>query len=84
MFNVDVITNIFIKLYSYSKMSERLARNDTSLLAGMHAVTRGLKVLVTTTSVEDIEVARRSMGGHGYSAFSGLGLLYANHVPSAT
>ena len=84
MFNLDVVIDIFIKLNSYSKLSERLVRNDMSLLAGMHAVTSGLKVLVTTTSVEDIEVARRSMGGHGYSAFSGLGLLYANHVPSAT
>ena len=44
----------------------------------------GLKVLVTTTTTEDIEVARRYMGGHGYSAFAGLGRLYADYVPSAT
>lgn len=25
---------------------------------------------------------RRSMGGHGYSAFAGLGLVYASHLPS--
>lgn len=65
-------------------MSAKLAHNDTSSLADMHAITSGLKVLVSATSVEDVEVARRSMGGHGYSAFAGLGSVYANHLPSAT
>ena len=54
------------------------------MLAEMHAITSGLKVLVSTTSVSDIEVARRSMGGHGFSAYAGLGRIYAEHLPSAT
>jgi len=41
-------------------------------------------VLVSSTGVQDLEVARRSMGGHGYSAFSGLGRLYADYLPSVT
>lgn len=65
-------------------MSNRLQKGDASLLAEMHAITSGLKVLVTTTGIQDLEVARRSMGGHGYSAFSGLGRLYADYLPSAT
>jgi len=65
-------------------MSSHLQKGDASLLAEMHAITSGLKVLVTTTSIQDVEIARRSMGGHGYSAFSGLGRLYADHLPSAT
>jgi acyl-CoA oxidase len=65
-------------------MSARLASGDTSLLAEMHATTAGLKVLVTTMGIHDIEVARRSMGGHGYSAFAGLGRIYAEHLPSAS
>lgn len=49
-------------------MSAELAQNDTSAVADiMHAMTSGLKVLVSSTSVEDVEVARRSMGGYGYS-----------------
>lgn len=49
-------------------MSAELAQNDTSAVADtMHAMTSGLKVLVEETSVEDVEVARRSMGGRGYS-----------------
>lgn len=56
------------KLDSYTQMSAELAQNDTSAVADtMHAMTSGLKVFVEETSVEDVEVARRSMGGHGYS-----------------
>ncbi len=69
---------------AFDKMSTRLASGDTSLLAEMHATTSGLKVLVSTMSVQDVETARRSMGGHGYSAFGGLGKVYAEHLPSTT
>ncbi|KAJ8495479.1 hypothetical protein ONZ45_g12848 [Pleurotus djamor] len=69
---------------SFDDMATRLASGDASLLAELHAITSGLKVLVTTASIQDIETARRSMGGHGYSAFSGLGRVYADWVPSAT
>lgn len=65
-------------------MASRLASGDTSSLAEMHATTSGLKVLISTIGINDIEIARRSMGGHGYSAFSGLGKLYAEYLPSAT
>lgn len=65
-------------------MSKRLATGDTSLLAEMHATTSGLKVMVSSLGVSDLEVARRSMGGHGYSAFAGLGRLYADYLPSTT
>ncbi|KAH8114987.1 acyl-CoA dehydrogenase/oxidase C-terminal [Phellopilus nigrolimitatus] len=69
---------------SQKDLLAQLNRGDTSYLAEMHAMTSGLKVLVTTTSMEDIEVARRSMGGHGYSAYSALGYVYANALPSVT
>ena len=65
-------------------MTQRLEQGDTSLLAEMHATTSGLKVLVTTACTQDIETARRAMGGHGYSAYAGLGRLYANYLPAAT
>lgn len=55
------------KLDSYTQMSAKLAQNDTSAIADMHAITSGLRVLVSSTSVEDVEVARRSMGGYGFS-----------------
>ena len=54
------------------------------MLAEIHATTSGLKVLSTSVTTRDIEVARRSMGGHGFSAFAGLGMLYAQYLPAAT
>ena len=47
-------------------------------------MTSGLKVLVSTTGIQDLETARRSMGGHGYSAFAGVGRMYADYLPAAT
>ncbi|KAJ4480822.1 peroxisomal oxidase [Lentinula aciculospora] len=69
---------------SFQIMAQRLSGGDTSLLTELHATTSGLKVLCTTTSVQDIENARRSIGGHGYSAFSGVGRFYADMIPSVT
>ncbi|KAG1859510.1 peroxisomal oxidase [Suillus tomentosus] len=80
---------VFIELGRYTikvltQMQEWLASRDTSLLPEMHALLCGLKVFVTTQGIIDIETARRSMGGHGYSAFAGLGRLYIEYLPSAT
>lgn len=69
---------------SFTIMTEQLSKGDASALPEMHAILSGLKTLVTTTSVADVETARRSMGGHGFSAYAGLGVSYANQVPSAT
>ncbi|KAL4243883.1 Acyl-coenzyme A oxidase [Abortiporus biennis] len=69
---------------AFSEMSNRLASGDTSLLAEMHATTSGLKVLVTATSTHDIETARRALGGHGFSAYAGIGRIYADNLPSVT
>ncbi|KAI0659517.1 peroxisomal oxidase [Cubamyces menziesii] len=69
---------------AFSDMSSRLATGDTSLLAEMHATTSGLKSLVSTAAIEDLETARRSMGGHGFSDFAGVGRIYADYLPGAT
>ncbi|KIM82062.1 hypothetical protein PILCRDRAFT_820972 [Piloderma croceum F 1598] len=69
---------------AFTVMSTQVASGDTTMLAEMHATTAGLKILVTTTGIQDVEVARRSMGGHGYSAFAGLGRIYAEYLPSAS
>ncbi|KAK7029744.1 acyl-coenzyme A oxidase [Favolaschia claudopus] len=65
-------------------LARGLSSGDMSQLAEMHVMTSGLKVLVSTTGIQDLETARRSMGGHGFSAFSGIGKLYADFVPAAT
>ncbi|KAF7297428.1 Acyl-coenzyme A oxidase [Mycena indigotica] len=68
----------------FDSLAKGLSSGDMSQLAEMHMMTSGLKILVTTSSIQDIETARRSMGGHGYSGFSGVGKLYADYLPAAT
>ena len=73
---------------SFETMASRHSNGDTSLLAEIHATTSGLKVLVSSCGVQDryyhIDTARRSMGGHEYSIFAGLGWLYpaSDYLPS--
>ncbi|KAJ7718945.1 peroxisomal oxidase [Mycena metata] len=68
----------------FESLAKGLSAGDTSQLAEMHVMTSGLKVLVSTTAIQDLETARRSMGGHGYSAFAGVGRTYADYLPAAT
>ncbi|KAJ6529033.1 peroxisomal oxidase [Mycena vulgaris] len=81
--------HVFIKLgraltQGFDALARSLSSGDTSQLAEMHVMTSGLKVLVSTTGIQDLETARRSMGGHGYSAFAGVGKMYADYLPAAT
>ncbi|KAI0830358.1 acyl-CoA oxidase [Trametes gibbosa] len=69
---------------AFSDMTAKLVSGDTSSLPEMHATTSGLKSLVSTIAIQDLETARRSMGGHGFSDFAGVGRLYADYLPSAT
>lgn len=65
-------------------MNSHLASGDTSLLAEMHATTSGLKTLVSTLTVQDLETARRCLGGHGFSEAAGIGRIYASYLPNVT
>ncbi|KAI0341183.1 acyl-CoA oxidase [Trametopsis cervina] len=69
---------------SFTRLSSRLAQGDTTLLAEMHATTSGLKSLVTTQTVHDLEAARRVLGGHGFSEAAGIGRIYATYLPNVT
>lgn len=57
---------------------------STDLLADLHATSCGLKALASTTAAEGLEICRRACGGHGYSAFSGIGSWYADYLPTTT
>ena len=57
---------------------------STDLLADLHATSCGLKALGSSTAAEGLEVCRRACGGHGYSAFSGIGSWYADYLPTTT
>ena len=62
---------------------EELA-SGSDLLADLHATSCGLKALGSTTAAEGLEVCRRACGGHGYSAFGGIGSWYADYLPTTT
>ncbi|KAI6019262.1 acyl-CoA dehydrogenase/oxidase C-terminal [Pisolithus microcarpus] len=71
-------------LKEFTTITERSARGDFTKLSEAHAILCGLKVLVTNAVVRDLETARRALGGHGYSAFAGIGRLYADYLPAVT
>ncbi|KAJ7054627.1 peroxisomal oxidase [Mycena amicta] len=67
----------------FDSLAKGLPSGDISQLAEVIMIS-GLKVLVSNTRIQDIEAARRSMGGHGYSGFSDVGKIYAEYLPAAT
>ncbi|GAM26242.1 hypothetical protein SAMD00019534_094170 [Acytostelium subglobosum LB1] len=60
-------------------MYAAMTRSDTSQLPEMHALTSGLKSLVTYITAKHIDDARLACGGHGYSIMSGLPRLLVNY-----
>jgi acyl-CoA oxidase len=56
----------------------------SDLLADLHAISCALKAFASTTAAEGLEVCRRACGGHGYSAFAGIGSWYADYLPTVT
>ncbi|RSL79139.1 hypothetical protein BHE90_006598 [Fusarium euwallaceae] len=89
-----------IKLYeaNQKRMAQKLGAGDNAgrapgpeelnpgsdLLADLHAISCSLKAFASTTAAEGLEVCRRACGGHGYSAFSGIGSWYADYLPTVT
>ncbi|EME44414.1 hypothetical protein DOTSEDRAFT_44640 [Dothistroma septosporum NZE10] len=59
-------------------------QSGSDLLADLHGTSCGLKSLCSHTAVEGLEMCRRAMGGHGYSAFSGVGHWFLDYAPTAT
>ncbi|EMS19847.1 acyl-CoA oxidase [Rhodotorula toruloides NP11] len=49
-----------------------------------HATSAGLKAFCTWNALETIEKCRASLGGHGYSAYSGLPGMYADQAVQCT
>lgn len=79
-----LISHVIAQAAAFATMAERLANGDVSLLAELHATTSGLKVLSSTAVAQDLETARRCLGGHGFSESAGIGRLYGAYLPSAT
>lgn len=77
-----------LELYSDNQKSmasgKRSAKEAAQNLADLHATSCALKAYSSTAAAEGLEVSRRACGGHGYSAFSGIGSWYADYLPTVT
>ena len=63
---------------------QRLFQGDESLVDELIHTSSFYKVSITTRNVEDVEMCRRSCGGHGYMKLSGLPAIYTNILPGCT
>jgi acyl-CoA oxidase len=59
-------------------------RGDLSRLAELHAASSGLKSACTLITADGTEVCRRALGGHGFSAASGMIPLNTDRLDSPT
>ncbi|KAG9323822.1 hypothetical protein KVV02_002268 [Mortierella alpina] len=56
----------------YAEYNANISKGDVSLLKDVHVYSSGLKSYCTKLGADGIEEARRCLGGHGYSMFSGM------------
>lgn len=56
----------------YAQYNADISKGDVSLLKDVHVYSSGLKSYCTKLGADGIEEARRCLGGHGYSMFSGM------------
>ncbi|CAD6191979.1 unnamed protein product [Caenorhabditis auriculariae] len=74
------------KVQHLTELGLRNVKNggNTEVLADLHALSCGLKSVVTHTAAETIEQARMACGGHGYSDASYLPTIYTCAVGACT
>jgi acyl-CoA oxidase len=65
-------------------LSELNTQGESSLLAEVHALSSGLKPCSTWDCLAGVEECRKACGGHGFSAYAGIGHIWANGVASQT
>lgn len=69
---------------AYKVMLDELMRGETGGLGEVHTASTALKVGITEDVVGGLEECRKCMGGHGFSAYAGVGGWWANAVPGQT
>uniref|UniRef100_A0A914UL59 Acyl-coenzyme A oxidase N-terminal domain-containing protein n=1 Tax=Plectus sambesii TaxID=2011161 RepID=A0A914UL59_9BILA len=68
----------------YTKNMKLMKSGNVSLLPELHALSSGLKAVVTWEVAQGIEQCRLACGGHGFSQASGFPELYAQTVAGCT
>jgi acyl-CoA oxidase len=69
---------------AYEEYEAQRSQGRFDTLPELHALSSGLKAVVTSATADGIEAARRCCGGHAYSALSGLPTLFASYVQNCT
>lgn len=65
-------------------MRDASEKNEFGNLNSAHALSSGVKAVITGDTLKAMEVLRRSAGGHGFSSYSGLPQLQTESSPTAT
>ncbi|XP_032637700.1 peroxisomal acyl-coenzyme A oxidase 2 isoform X1 [Chelonoidis abingdonii] len=68
----------------YNKGYTEIKQENFDSLPELHALTAGIKAIITEYCTAGAEVCLRACGGHGYSALSGLPSLYTKLAASCT
>ncbi|TKR69693.1 hypothetical protein L596_021818 [Steinernema carpocapsae] len=68
----------------YCRVVDDIKSGNADLLPELHALTSGLKALVTHQTGLGIEQCRMACGGHGYSEASGIPIQYCQAIGGAT
>ncbi|KAG0032989.1 hypothetical protein BGZ81_009661 [Podila clonocystis] len=68
----------------YAQYNADISKGDTSLLKDVHVYSSGLKSYCTKLGADGIEEARRCLGGHGYSLFSGMIDFHRQYLATVT
>lgn len=68
----------------YDQMIEDAAKGEFGTLDIMHHYTSGMKSVFTQECYDSLILIRQSLGGAGYSAWSGIPHLIENYSPSTT
>jgi hypothetical protein len=68
----------------YEQMLEDAKKGEFELLDIMHHYTSGMKSLFTQECYDNLIAIRQSLGGAGYSAWSGIPSMIENYSPSVT
>ncbi|KAJ1371674.1 hypothetical protein KIN20_033660 [Parelaphostrongylus tenuis] len=68
----------------YVKVSKQLTEGKVDLLPEIHALSSGLKAVITWETAQGIEQCRLACGGHGYSLASALPDIYTFAVAGCT
>ncbi|GMR45073.1 hypothetical protein PMAYCL1PPCAC_15268, partial [Pristionchus mayeri] len=68
----------------YNETMDGIDKGETDLLPDLHALTSGLKSVVTFIAGSGIEQCRMACGGHGYSEASGLPKIYGIAIAGCT